>query len=149
MAGLLPLEEVRHKEVVHYAISDESPSKKRNGSIYSKPKECNSSLIKKAENRLEQYSSCRNSDECEHVKYGFITMTATNKQHREIVQGIVNDLERSCGPRKSHDSFYSDHGIEVVCNAERGHCSVNEITTEIEYRRLKEKTFEVFSNSEH
>lgn len=102
-----------------------------------RPPECRE-LIKRYRPELDGLRQCSDHQDCFHVSSGWLPMLAVNRQERARAERRVEELAQACGPRASHDAFYSDYGIEVLC-VEKS-CSVIEITSEEFRRRLQAET---------
>jgi hypothetical protein len=90
-------------------------------------RECDDETIAKAKEDMQQYRSCKVSEQCVHTGYGFLDGIAINRVNRRFTDPIINELRRICGPRQSHDDFYSKAGIEIRCPEQTGQCDVFEL----------------------
>ena len=76
----------------------------------------------------QQYRSCSETKDCRYMPHGWVSMLAVNKTNAPIVEKLYGDLNQYCDDRQSHDAFYSDYGIEMLC--ENQLCTMSEITSE-------------------
>jgi len=79
------------------------------------------------------------------MPHGWVSMLAVNKTNAPIVEKLYGDLNQYCDDRQSHDAFYSDYGIEMLC--ENQLCTMSEITSEKKRKELTRQTLEAINES--
>lgn len=92
-----------------------------------KSEKCTKKFLSKARNKVLEMRSCKTSDDCIHVKHGYLSMLAVNKIHDPELDIVLKKVTAVCGYRKSHDGFYSDFGIKIECEEHEKKCSVKDV----------------------